>query len=75
MRHHDHGNSYKGSHLIGADLPFSGLVHCQHDGKYGSMQADPVLERYLKVLHPDRQAAGRERERERLWAQFKHIKP
>lgn len=29
-RHHDHSNSYKGKHLIGAGLQFEGLVHCYH---------------------------------------------
>jgi hypothetical protein len=32
-RHHDHGNSYKGKHLIGAGLRFRGLVHYHHGEK------------------------------------------
>ena len=32
-RHHDHGNSYKGKHLIRAGLPFRGLIHSRHCGK------------------------------------------
>ena len=30
-RHHDHGNSHKGKHLIGAGLQFRGSVHYYHD--------------------------------------------
>jgi hypothetical protein len=51
-RHHHHGNSYKGKHLIGAGLQFRGLVHYHHGGKHGDMQGDVVLERQLRVLHP-----------------------
>ena len=50
-RHHDHGNSSKGKHSIGAGLPFRGLVHYHQGEKHGGMQADVVL---------DWQAAGRE---------------
>ena len=35
---------------------FKGLVHYHHGGKYGVI----VLEKELRVLHPDRQAAGRD---------------
>jgi hypothetical protein len=66
-RHHDHGNSYKGKHLIGAGSEFRGLVHCHHGGRHVGMQADLVLERSLRVFHLDPQAAGRERERESFW--------
>ena len=41
-------------------LQFRGLVHCHHRGKDGGMQADMVLEKELRVLHPDLQTAGRE---------------
>ena len=44
-RYHDHGNSYKEKHLIGAVLQFRGSVHYHHGGKHGSMQADMVLEK------------------------------
>ena len=44
-RHHDHGNSYKGKHFIGAGLQFRGLVHYHHGRKHGGMQVDIVLER------------------------------
>ena len=57
-KHHDHGNSYKGKHLIGAGLQFRDLVHYHHGGKHGSMQADMVLEKELRVLHIDLQAIG-----------------
>ena len=50
-RHHDHGNSSKGKHSIGAGLPFRGLVHYHQGEKHGGMQADVGL---------DWQAAGRE---------------
>ena len=53
--HHDHGNRYKGKHLTGAGLQFRSLVHYCHGGKHGSM-----LEKKLRVLHVDLQAAGRE---------------
>ena len=61
-RHHDHGNSYKGKHLIGAGLQLRDLVHCHHGGKHGGMQADMGLEKKLRALHLDPQAAERERE-------------
>lgn len=56
-RHHDHNNSYKGTHLIGAGSQVqrsSPLSSCR---KHGGTQADMVLER---ALHLDHQAAGRE---------------
>ena len=34
-----------------------GSVHYHHGGKHGSMQADMVLEKELRVLHLDLQAA------------------
>ena len=46
--HHDHGNSYKGEHLTG------GLIIGQ---MHGGMQADMVLEKELRVLYLDPQAA------------------
>ena len=52
-RHHDHGHSYKGKCLIGACLQRFGPF--RHGGKHGSMQADVVLERKLRVLHLDQQ--------------------
>ena len=45
-RHHGHhGNSYKGKHLIGADLQFHRLAHYHHGGNHGSMKATMVLEK------------------------------
>jgi len=43
-RHYNYGSSHKGKHVIGAGLKFRGLVHCHHGRKYGSKQADIVLE-------------------------------
>jgi hypothetical protein len=53
--HRDHGNSYKGQHLIEA-YSFRGSVHDHHGGKHGSGQADMVQEE-LRVLHLDPWAA------------------
>jgi hypothetical protein len=39
---------------------FRGLVYYQHSGKHGSMQAVMMLEKQLRVLHPDVQAVGLE---------------
>jgi hypothetical protein len=59
-RHHDHGLSYKGKHLIGAGLQFqrfSPLSLYQeawwHVGRHGAG--------VMRILHLDPQAAGRER--------------
>ena len=40
----------KGKYLTGDGLQFKGLVYYYHDRRYGSMQADMVLEE-LRVLH------------------------
>jgi hypothetical protein len=37
---------------------FRGSVHCRHGRKHGSVQIDMVLEKELRVLHLDLQAAG-----------------
>jgi hypothetical protein len=58
-RLYDHGNSFKEKYLTGAVLQFRGLVHCLHFRKHSSVQADMVLERELRVLHLNVQAAGR----------------
>lgn len=42
---------------IGAGLQLRGLVHYHHGGEHGSMQAAMVLEKALRVLHVDLQAA------------------
>ena len=59
-KHFDHSNSYKKKHLIGTGLEFRGVVHYTHGRKHGSMQEDMVLEKELRVLYLDWQAAGRE---------------
>lgn len=38
--HHDHYNSYKGEHFIGAGVWFKDLVHCYHGGKQGKVHAE-----------------------------------
>ena len=55
-RHHDHDNSYKRKHLIGAGLQFRGLVHYHNGRKRGSVQANMVLEKKQLVLHLDPKA-------------------
>ena len=58
-RHHDHGNSYKGKHFTGASLQsqrFSPLLSWWEAWR-GSLQAGIVLEKELRVLHLDLQAA------------------
>jgi hypothetical protein len=39
---------------------FRSSVHYHHSRKHGSMQADMVLEKELRVLHLDRKAARRD---------------
>jgi hypothetical protein len=56
--HHDQGNSYKGQHLIGASIQVQRFSPCHHGRKHDSVQADLVLEKELRVLCPDPQAAG-----------------
>ena len=56
-RHRDHSNSYTGEHLIEAALQVRGLVHYHPGGKHGILQTDG-LEKELRVLHLDLQAAG-----------------
>jgi hypothetical protein len=43
----------------GLAYTFRGSVHYHHGGKYGSVQADMVLERGLRVLHPDLKSSRR----------------
>ena len=50
-RRHDHSNSYKVKHFLGARYSFRGLVHYLHDGKHGSMQADMALDRCSWVFY------------------------
>ena len=37
---------------------FQHLVHYHHGGKHGGVQAHMMLEKQLRVLHPDLQVAG-----------------
>lgn len=46
---------------MGAGLQFRALAHYCHGGKHGGTQADEMLEKEHRVLHPDPQAMGRER--------------
>jgi hypothetical protein len=60
-RHHGHGNSYKGKHLTGAVLQvqrFSPLSIIMERSMVTCMQTDMVLEKELRVLHGDPQAAA-----------------
>lgn len=57
----------KESTLLGLELQFRGLVHCQDGRKHGNMQGDMVLEKGLRAVHLDSQAAGRERHTGRGW--------
>jgi hypothetical protein len=44
---------------LGLAYSFRDLIHYYHGGMHGSMQADMVLEKELRVLHPHRQQAER----------------
>ena len=44
---------------MGLAYSFRGLVHYHHGGKHGSIEADMVLEKELRVLHLDLKAARR----------------
>lgn len=70
-RHHNHSNSYKGQHLIGAGLKFqrcSPLLTLWEDG---SAQADIVLEKDLRGLDLDQ---GHQ-ETVSHWAYLEQIRP
>ena len=54
---------------LGLAYRFRGLVHHHHSGKYGSTQAEMVLEAELKVLHLII------RERESFWVWLEFLKP
>jgi hypothetical protein len=55
-RQHDQDNSYKGKQL-GLAYSFRGSVHYHPGGKHGGMQLDMVLEKELRGLYLDLQAA------------------
>ena len=48
-----------GQHLIGLSYNVRGSVHYHHGRKHGSVQADMVLEKELRVLHLDLTLAKR----------------
>ena len=54
-RHHDHSNSYKGKHLIGAGLQFRVLVHYCHGRKHSCTRADMMLEKEMRIFYLDPQ--------------------
>jgi hypothetical protein len=69
-RHHDQGNSYKGKHLIGAGLQFQRFSPLS--SRWEAM-AEMVVEKELRVLHLDMQAA--EGDCVPHWANLKHRRP
>jgi hypothetical protein len=56
-RHHEHKDCYKGNISLGLAYSVRGLVHYRYDRK-DAVQTDTVLEKELRVLHLDLQAAG-----------------
>jgi hypothetical protein len=50
----------KDSVSLGLTYSFRGSVHHHHGGKHGSVQADMVLEKELRVLHLERRLPGRD---------------
>lgn len=64
-RDYDLNNFYKGKHFIGA---VRGLVYYHHGEKHGSVHADLLLEKELRVLHGDQLAIGRECNTGRSWS-------
>jgi hypothetical protein len=59
-RYCDQGYSYKKQHLIEAGLQNQSLVHYHHHGrKHGSILADMILEKELRVPHLDLKAVRR----------------
>ena len=60
-RHHDRDNSYKGKCLMALAHSFRDLVHFSplFMVEHGSVKADVVLEKKLRVTHLDLQAIGR----------------
>jgi hypothetical protein len=63
MRHHNQGNSNKRKQLILGLLTVSNVsyIHSHYGGEHGGTQADIALEKNLRVLHLDPQAARRKR--------------
>ena len=58
-RHHDQGKSYKKQHLIGAGLQVQRFSPLSSRQEHGSIQADVVLEKELRVLDLDPKTARR----------------
>jgi hypothetical protein len=56
-RHHGQGNSYKGQHLIRSGLEVQRFSPLSSRWEHGSVQADMVLEKELRVLTLDPTAA------------------
>lgn len=61
-KHHDHENSYKGRHVIGAGLQFRCLGHSYGVRHGGTAQADMVLEKELRALCLGQKVAERDSE-------------
>ena len=59
-RHHDHGNFYKGKHLIWIGLQFQRISTLLSWQEACDTQADMILEKNPNSLHLYQQAAGRE---------------
>ena len=57
-RCHDHGNCYKGKHLIGSGLQSQRFSLYHHGRKHSSVQAEMLQETELRVLQLDLQEAG-----------------
>lgn len=55
--HHGYRNSYQGKHLTDSCLEFQRFSHCHHGREHRGKQAMMGLEKQLRVVHPDQQAA------------------
>jgi hypothetical protein len=64
-RDRDHSNSYEEKHLTGAGLQFRGLVCFCHGGKHGGIQPDMLLDRDLRTLHLDSEAAESDKKKKK----------
>jgi hypothetical protein len=67
-KYHDHGNSYKGKHLIAADLQahrFSNYLHVGNNVRNGAGE----------VVGSSTSGPSGSRKRERHWAWLEHLKP
>lgn len=68
---HDHGSPYEEKYLTRVSLQFRGFIRYHHSGKHGGTQVDTVMEKELRILHMNQQAAARES----CWAWLEHLKP